>query len=113
MYPVITMDASFTHMGSRRNLIGENPSEEAVRHFSNELQITERTPPAFLVHSADDKAVPIKNSMTYYESLVKFNIPSELHIFQKGGHGYGLAVNGATQSAWPKLCLRWMKTSGF
>jgi len=108
MYPVITMDESFTHMGSRKNLIGENPSEEAVRHFSNELQINEKTPPAFLVHSADDKAVPIKNSMTYYESLVKFNIPSELHIFQKGGHGYGLAVNGATQSAWPELCLRWM-----
>jgi len=113
MYPVITMDASFTHMGSRRNLIGENPAEEAVRHFSNELQITEKTPPAFLVHSADDKAVPVKNSITYYEGLVKFNIPSELHIFQKGGHGYGLAVNGATQSAWPQLCIRWMKASGF
>jgi len=113
MYPVITMDASFTHMGSRRNLIGENPSEEAVRHFSNEQQINEKTPPAFLVHSADDKAVPIKNSMTYYENLSKFNIPSELHIFQKGGHGYGLAVNGETQSAWPDLCLRWLKASGF
>lgn len=113
MYPVITMDASFTHMGSRRNLIGENPSEEAVRHFSNELQITEKTPPAFLVHSADDKAVPIKNSMTYYEALSKLNIPSELHIFRKGGHGYGLAVNGETQSSWPQLCLRWMKASGF
>ena len=113
MYPVITMDASFTHMGSRRNLIGENPSEEAVRHFSNELQITEKTPPAILVHSADDKAVPIKNSMTYYEGLSKLNIPSELHIFQKGGHGYGLAVNGETQSAWPDLCLSWLKASGF
>jgi len=113
MYPVITMDASFTHMGSRRNLIGENPSEEAIKRFSNELQITEKTPPAFLVHSADDKAVPIKNSMTYYEALSKLNIPSELHIFQKGGHGYGLAVNRETQSAWPELCLRWLKASGF
>ncbi len=113
MYPVITMDASFTHMGSRKNLIGENPSEETVRHFSNELQITEKTPPAFLVHSADDKAVPIKNSMTYYEALSKLNIPSELHVFQKGGHGYGLAVNRETQSAWPDLCLRWLKASGF
>lgn len=113
MYPVITMDASFTHMGSRINLIGENPSEEAVRHFSNELQINEKTPPAFLVHSADDKVVPVKNSMAYYEGLVKYNIPSELHIFQKGGHGYGLAVNGETQSAWPQLCLRWIKASGF
>ena len=110
---VITMDASFTHMGSRRNLIGDNPSEEAVRHFSNEHQINEKTPPGFLVHSADDKAVPLKNSMTYYENLVKFNIPSELHIFQKGGHGYGLAINGETQSSWPQLCLRWIKASGF
>ena len=113
MYPVITMDASFTHMGSRKNLIGENPSEEAVRHFSNELQITEKTPPSFIVHSADDKTVPVKNSMMYYERLVKFNIPSELHIFQKGGHGYGLAVNRETQSAWPELCLKWLKASGF
>lgn len=113
MYPVITMDAPFTHMGSRRNLIGENPAEEAIWHFSNELQINEKTPPAFLVHSADDKVVPVKNSMAYYEGLVKYNIPSELHIFQKGGHGYGLAVNRETQSAWPQLCLRWIKASGF
>jgi acetyl esterase/lipase len=112
MYPVITMDASFTHMGSRRNLIGENPSEEAIERFSNELQINEKTPPAFLVHSADDKAVLLKNSMTYYQGLVKYNIPSELHIFQKGGHGYGLAVNKGTQAAWPELCLSWMKASG-
>ncbi|HOB85110.1 MAG TPA: alpha/beta hydrolase [Bacteroidales bacterium] len=113
MYPVITMDASFTHMGSRKNLIGDNPSEEAVRHFSNELQINEKTPPAFLVHSADDKAVPIKNSITYYEALSKLSIPSELHIFQKGGHGYGLAIGKDTQSSWPGLCMKWLKASGF
>lgn len=112
LYPVITMDASFTHMGSRRNLIGDNPSEEAILHFSNELQINNNTPPAFIVHSADDKAVPVRNSMIYYEGLVKFNIPSELHIFQKGGHGYGLATDRETQSAWPELCIRWLKASG-
>jgi len=113
LYPVITMDASFTHAGSKRNLIGENPSEEAIKRFSNERRITEKTPPAFLVHSADDKSVPVKNSIVYYKRLVKYNIPSELHIFQKGGHGYGLAVNRETQSAWPELCLRWLKASGF
>jgi acetyl esterase/lipase len=113
LYPVITMDASFTHSGSRKNLIGENPSEEAIKRFSNELQINENTPPAFLVHSADDKGVPVKNSFVYYEGLLKFNIPSELHVFQKGGHGYGLAGNRETQSAWPELCLRWIKVSGF
>lgn len=113
MYPVITMDASFTHAGSRKNLIGENPSDEAIKHFSNELQITSQTPPSFLVHSMDDGTVPVKNSMVYYEGLIKNKVPSELHIFQKGGHGYGLAINRDTQMAWPDLCLRWLKVSGF
>lgn len=112
IYPVISFDASFTHSGTRNNLIGDNPSEEAVRHFSNELQITDNTPPAFLVHSADDKAVPIKNSIVYFEGLQKYSIPSELHIFQKGGHGYGLSVDKGTQSAWPVLCIRWLKELG-
>jgi acetyl esterase/lipase len=109
IYPVITFDATFTHAGSRKNLIGENPADESIRHFSNELQITEKTPPAFLVHSADDKTVPVKNSIVYFEGLQKYNIPSELHIFQKGGHGYGLSVNNGTQSAWPDMCLRWLR----
>jgi acetyl esterase/lipase len=113
VYPVITMDETFTHAGSRRNLIGENPSEEAIKRFSNELQITDKTPPAFLVHSGDDKAVPVKNSISYYEGLQKLGIPSELHIFMKGGHGYGMSVNKGTQSAWPDICLRWMKDLGY
>lgn len=113
IYPVITMDSSFTHAGSRRNLIGENPSKNQVMRFSNELQVSANTPPAFMAHSADDKTVPVKNSIAYYEQLVKYGIPSELHIFQKGGHGYGLAVNRETQSAWPELCIRWLKASGF
>jgi acetyl esterase/lipase len=113
IYPVISFDASFAHAGSRRNLIGDNPSEEAIRRFSNELQITEKTPSAFLVHSGDDSGVPVKNSIVYYEGLQKYGIPSELHIFQKGGHGYGLSVNSGTQSAWPELCLRWLKSLGF
>jgi len=113
IYPVITMDSSFTHAGSRRNLIGAKPSAEAIKRFSNELQVNEKTPPAFMVHSADDKAVPIKNSIAYYEQLVRYGIPSELHIFQKGGHGYGLAGGKDTQSSWPELCIKWLKASGF
>jgi acetyl esterase/lipase len=113
IYPVITMDASFTHAGSRRNLIGENPSDDVIKRFSNELQVNEQTPPAFIVHSADDQAVPVKNSIVYYEQLVKYKIPSELHIFQKGGHGYGLGGSRDTQSAWPGLCINWLKASGF
>ena len=113
IYPVISMDSTFTHAGSRRNLIGARPSAEDIKRFSNELQVNEKTPPAFMVHSADDKAVPIKNSIVYYEQLVKYGIPSELHIFQKGGHGYGLAGGKDTQSSWPELCIKWLKASGF
>jgi acetyl esterase/lipase len=109
IYPVISFEASFTHAGSRKNLIGENPSDDAIRHFSNELQINEKTPPAFLVHAADDKTVPVKNSIVYFEGLQKNNVPAELHIFQKGGHGFGLSIDKGTQSAWPGLCLNWLK----
>jgi len=109
IYPVISFNTSFTHAGSRKNLIGDNPSDNAVRHFSNELQITENTPPTFLVHSSDDKAVPVRNSIVYFEGLVSRNIPAEMHVFQKGGHGYGLSINKETQSAWPDLCLSWLK----
>jgi acetyl esterase/lipase len=109
IYPVISFDASFTHAGSRSNLIGENADAEEIKHFSNELQITGKTPPAFLVHSADDEVVPVKNSMVYFEGIQKFKSPSELHIFRKGGHGYGLSVGKGTQSAWPAMCLNWIK----
>ena len=113
IYPVISFDPAITHMGSRNNLIGPKPDEKLVKHFSNELQITIDTPPAFLVHSADDKAVPVMNSIRYLEGLKKNNIPAELHIFQKGGHGYGLSTNGGTESSWPELCLKWLKQMGF
>jgi acetyl esterase/lipase len=109
IYPVVTFDSTFTHAGTRQNLIGDKPSEYTIRYFSNELRITRNTPPAFLVHSADDKVVPVKNSIVYFEGLERNNIRAEMHIFEKGGHGYGLAINRETESAWPELCLRWLK----
>lgn len=112
IYPVVSFDSVITHRGSRNNLIGLKPAEEQVIRFSNELRITADTPPAFLVHSADDKAVPVMNSIGYFQGLQKNNIPAELHIFQKGGHGYGLAINGGTESSWPGSCLKWMKQIG-
>lgn len=112
IYPVITMDTTFTHRGTRNNLIGLDPTEKNVFRFSNEKQITSDTPPAFLVHSSDDGAVPVKNSINYYTGLQKNKIPAELHVFQKGGHGYGLAPNGGTESSWPDLCIRWLKAMG-
>jgi acetyl esterase/lipase len=108
IYPVITMDNSFTHGGTRRSLLGDNPSDDAIKRFSNEMQVDGKTPPTFLVHATDDKAVPVKNSLVYYEALLKNNVTVEMHIFQKGGHGFGLAEKRGTESAWPSLCIRWI-----
>jgi len=112
IYPVVSFDTTITHRGSRNNLIGIKPDARLVERFSNELQITNETPPAFLVHSADDKAVPVMNSIGYFKGLQKNNVPAELHVFQKGGHGYGLALDRGTESSWPDLCIRWLKQIG-
>ena len=112
IYPVVSFDPAITHMGTRNNLIGTDPDEKQVSRFSNELQITAGTPPAFLVHSADDDAVPVINSILYFSGLQKNKIAAELHIFQKGGHGYGLAPKGGTESSWPELCIKWLKAMG-
>ena len=112
LYPVISMNNDITHSGSRKNLLGENPGEQLVEHFSNELQVTSETPPTFLVHAADDKTVPVQNSINYFTALKKYSIPSELHIFEKGGHGFGLAINKDTESQWPQMCERWLILRG-
>jgi acetyl esterase/lipase len=113
IYPVISMDSTITHWGSRVNLLGGNPSPEQVRRFSNELQVNEQTPPAFLVHSLDDNAVPVQNSINYALAMHTFNIPCELHLYQSGGHGYGLGRSTNTESTWPEACHKWLKTRGF
>lgn len=114
IYPVISMKVSVTHSGSRENLLGLNPDEDLIKHFSNELQISAETPPTFLIHAADDKTVPLANSISYAQALKENSVPFEMHIFEKGGHGFGMAVNSAgTESIWPELCLSWLKTHGF
>jgi acetyl esterase/lipase len=112
IYPVITMQTEFTHMGSRNNLLGENPSQDLLNHFSNELQVDSLTPPAFLVHSIDDGAVPVQNSINYALALKKFNIPCELHIYQTGGHGYGMGRSNNTESSWTEACKKWLMARG-
>ena len=102
-----------TQRGTRNNLIGLDPTEKNVFRFSNEKQVNAETPPAFIVHSSDDNVVPVLNSIEYYKALVKNKVPAEYHIFQKGGHGYGLAAGKGTESAWPDLCLNWLKKYGF
>lgn len=113
IYPVISMEEDITHKGSQVNLLGDNPSLEQKRHFSNELQVNDETPPAFLVHSIDDEAVPVQNSIGYALALGKYKIPCELHIYQSGGHGYGLGRSENTESSWPDACKKWLKARGF
>lgn len=107
IYPVISMDSATTHYGSRVNLLGENPSEQLIEHFSNDLMVSKDTPPAFLVHATDDMAVPIKNSINYMFALKGFGIPTELYILEKGGHGFGMG-NPATGYYWPDACKSWL-----
>jgi len=108
IYGVLSMQDGVTHGGSQRNLLGENPSKEMEDKFSNELRVNASTPPAFLVHSADDTAVPVANSILYYQALTRAGVPGELHIYESGGHGYGLAPEGDTESKWPEACQSWL-----
>jgi acetyl esterase/lipase len=106
IYPVITF-GEFTHPGSKNNLIGQAASEEQVKLYSNELQVTAETPITFLVHANDDKAVPAENSLDYVKALKKFNIKNELHLYQSGGHGFGLE-NKTSKDDWFKSLINWM-----
>jgi len=99
IYPVISMTVPLTHLGSRNNLLGENADTTSIVRFSNELQVTQNTPPTFLVHSADDSAVPVDNSIHYFVALQNNKVRSEMHIYQSGGHGYGLAETGKTENS--------------
>lgn len=110
MYPVITFKQPYLHMGSRTNLIGANPTEELINFYSNELQVTKETPPTFLIHAQDDEGVPVENSINFFKSLKKNNVPAEIHIFQEGGHGFGLATKKGRLSEWQELCLSWIKS---
>jgi len=111
-YPVITMDASFTHMGSRVNLIGKNPDPMLVENLSNEKQVTEKTPPTFLFHTNADTAVLPENSVQFYLALRKVKVSAELHIYEKGPHGVGLAPQDPVLSTWKDLLAAWMKGIG-
>lgn len=112
-YPVITMEAPYTHKGSFRNLLGENPTPEVMRALSAELQVTKDTPPTFIFSTTDDKTVPVMNSVMFYTALVKAGVPAEMHLFQHGKHGSGLAVNNPELSVWPDLLIKWMRERGY
>jgi len=112
IYPVITMYPPYCHMGSRQNLLGENPDPALIELFSNERQVGPDTPPTFLVHGGDDKTVPVENSILFYQALRKASVKAEMHVFLESRHGFGLGSPGSAVSQWPGLCQQWMKAMG-
>lgn len=109
LYPVITMDANFTHAGSRENLITKNPSADLIAKYSNELQVNAQTPQAFIALSSDDKAVLPQNSINYYLALLKHNVPATMHIYPTGGHGWGFRDNFTYKRQWTDELEKWLR----
>ncbi|RPD51850.1 alpha/beta hydrolase [Paracnuella aquatica] len=104
VYPVISMSDSLTHRDSRSSLLGKTPSKELIAEYSNELQVTPNTPPAYITHTTDDRTVDVGNAIAYYESLRRNKVPVEMHIYEKGGHGFIFR-----QPDWMDPLLLWMK----
>jgi len=107
VYPVISM----TMDGTSKNLIGETPSEELKKHFSNELQVTKKTPPTFIVAALDDDVVPVEHSFMFYKALQAKNVSSEIHTYDIGGHGFGMKKRGLDVDNWLDLLKIWLKTN--
>jgi len=112
IYPVISFTDSIGHIGSRTNLIGENPSEDKIREYSNELRVNGQTPPAFLVHASDDDVVKVSNSVQYYDALIRNKVPAELRLYPQGGHGFGMH-NATTSDNWMNNLKTWLKANRF
>ncbi|WP_434036261.1 alpha/beta hydrolase [Formosa sp. 4Alg 33] len=108
IYPVISMTDELTHNGSRLHLLGESPTKDMITYYSNELQVNEATPPTFLVHATNDKSVPVENSVHYYLALKEHEIDTEMHLFEKGGHGFGLSKDDI-HLHWKRNCENWLK----
>lgn len=107
IYPVISFTDSLAHMGSRENLLGPSPSEDQIKLYSNELQVTSDSPPAFLVHAGDDKTVKVENSIAYYLACLHHGVDAEMHIYPKGGHGFGM-LNTTTGDKWMNRLKIWL-----
>ena len=109
LYPVISfIDAGICHEGSKRNLIGENPTKEWESYYSNELQITNDTSPTILIHAADDTSVPVDNSIVFYKGLQAEGVSCEMHLYPYGGHGFSFAIGKGYLSTWPDRVIDWL-----
>jgi acetyl esterase/lipase len=113
IYPVISMQEPYGHVGSRRNLLGNQPDAKLIDLLSNQKQVTAKTPPCFLVHGADDKVVPVQNSLEFALACSNEHVPVELHLFEHGAHGFGLGGNDPILSTWPTDAARWLGKYGF
>lgn len=111
VYPVVTMDKSYTHKGSYENLLSKHSTDKKISRFSGELNVSASTPPTYLIHCKDDDVVPVKNSLVYYDVLQQNAIPSKLVLFEKGGHGFGLYVNKKTDETWIDKCIEWFQNT--
>jgi len=111
-YPVISMRDPIAHAGSRQNLLGANPSPELVTFYSTDEQVTKNTPPTFLVAATDDKSVPVENSIQFYQALKRNGVSAEMHLYQKGGHGFGMNQNSPA-AMWTQNAESWLRTSGW
>ena len=112
-YPVVSMKPPYTHSGSRNNLLGKTPDAQLVDSLCNETQVTRQTPPTFLMHTSADTAVPPENSVLFYLALRKAGVPAELHIYERGRHGVGLAPKDPVLSTWPNALAAWLKVNGW
>lgn len=113
LYPVISFADSIGHRGSRDNLLGKHPDATLIQLYSNELQVTDQTPPCFLIHAEDDKTVMVVNSLYFYEALINHHVPAELHVYPKGGHGFGLRNPTSGADQWPDRLAEWMSVNGW
>ena len=111
-YPVITMSDPYTHKGSRKNLLGDNPAQEMIDKMSAEKNVNEKTPPTFIFFTQDDQAVPIQNGLMFYDALCAHKVPAEIHVYLHGKHGVGLAQTDPVLSTWPKHFIDWLGQVG-
>lgn len=112
LYPVISFSDSLKHPGSRDNLLSPTPTPDQVRQYSSELHVTAQTPPTFLVHAEDDNVVPVQNSLVFYQALRRYGVPAEMHLYPKGGHGFGLR-NLTTKDQWIDRLQNWLDANGW
>ncbi len=111
-YPVISFTTPYTHKGSMKNLLGDNPDPKLVEYMSSEKQVTDQTPPAFLFHTNSDTGVPAENSVLFYLALRAHKVPAEIHIYEQGNHGVGLAPGNPILRTWPARLEDWLKVRG-